>query len=322
MSSDPMWKQDANGIEHPTPETLLAHEREQCTEHEKSRINEHLLTGCALCNRLRADLTQSSHALNQLKYMSRYLYYPELQSNQVLFHMQRGEALTSALTGKRKRKFQVQSKSQITGQYVHKKSVRIVSLPAAFALLLIFMTAVLVLAYTVVNSGQYNTLIGQLTSGFTTPGPNATGVVPHQPTPTNTVPVKITATPSVSATAGASSTPTSTVVKGAAIDYCPQHENRGSLVYICGNGFKVGDKVSLVLDYYGSNTPVIWGSFLVNARGEFTGWYFYSCKNVPRDVYAKDETLMPASVTSNILTHMPVAGCHGPTPTFTPGRRT
>src|ERR1700694_915580 len=168
MSSDLMWKRDANGVEHPTPETLLAFMREQCTEHEKSRMNEHLLTGCVPCSRVRARLTLSSNALIQLKYMSRYLYYPELQSNQVLLHAQRGEPLTSVWTGKRKRKFQAQSRSQITRQYAHKRSVRIVSLPVAFALLLLFMTAVLVLAYSVVNSGLYIPIPGQQSGGFTT----------------------------------------------------------------------------------------------------------------------------------------------------------
>src|SRR6202165_144147 len=141
MSSDLMWKRDANGVEHPTPETLLAFMREQCTELEKSRINEHLLAGCVPCGRVRAGLTPSSNALDQLKYMSRCQYYPELQSNQVLLHAQRGEPLSSMWTGKRKRKFQAQSRPvrrpQVTGLYARKAGLRYMSIPAAFGIFLI-----------------------------------------------------------------------------------------------------------------------------------------------------------------------------------------
>ena len=112
MSGDQPGKRDANVdanvIEHPTQEALLAFICEQCTEHEQNRIQQHLLAGCEPCNQRHADLKQSSHTLHYLKHMSRYLYYPEVQSNQVLLHMKRGEPLTSAWTGKRHRTFQKQ----------------------------------------------------------------------------------------------------------------------------------------------------------------------------------------------------------------------
>src|SRR5450755_1859796 len=124
MVSDLMWKRDALGVEHPTREILLAFIGEQCSEHEKSCISEHLLAGCVPCNQLHKGLSQDCDALNHLNHMSRYLYYPELQSKQVLLHAQRGEPLTSAWTGNRKRKFQVSSRSgarpQATGLYARK----------------------------------------------------------------------------------------------------------------------------------------------------------------------------------------------------------
>jgi hypothetical protein len=334
MSSDLTWKRDANGVEHPARETLLAFIREQCSEHEENRINEHLLAGCVPCNRLHAILTQDSNALNQLKHMSRYLYYPELQSNQVLFHIQRGEPLTSIWTGKRKGKFQVQSRlagRSASQQFTHKTGLRIfrVSFPVAFGLLLIVTTVAIVLAYTIASfvklpfqlPGQQPNIL------YYSPGPDPTNIAEHQPTPTATVPVTITPTPTVSATVDVSPTPTVTVtvtaVPGPAIDYCPLSGYKGPLIYICGYRFKAGDKVSLLLEYYGSNTPVMWrDSYRVNAHGEFSGYlYFSSCKYVPRAIYAKDETLVSASVTSNMLTNIPVAGCYGLTPTPTPGGR-
>ncbi len=313
--------------EHPTREALLAFICEQCSAHEKNRINEHLQSGCAPCNRLRADLTQSSNALNHLKYMSGCLSYPELQSNQVLFHMQRGESLTSALTGKRKRKFQIQGspvrRPQATGRYARKAGLRYVSIPAAFAMLILFMILVVTLVYALANMGKLLPFPINLPTNslHSDPVPNNPNLTQHQLTPTITVPVTITPTPSVSATEDTSPTPTVTVVKGPAIDYCPPNGYKSSLILICGHGFKAGDKVSLVLDFYGSNAPVIWGSFQVNTHGEFIGWYFYSCKNPPIAIYARDKTLMPASIISNILTTNPVVGCNGSTPTPTPDGR-
>src|SRR5579863_2258371 len=197
MSSDLTWKRDANGVEHPTPEILLAFIREQCSEYEQNRVNEHLLAGCGPCNRLHAYLKQSSHPLNHLKYVSSYLYYPELRSNQILLHMQRGEPLTSVWTGKRKRKFQIQSRPGGGRQYADKTGLRVfrLSFPVAFGLLLILTTVAIVLAYTIASFVKLPFLLpGQQSSNiYLTQGPNTTGFKEHQQTPT------ITSTPSVSA---------------------------------------------------------------------------------------------------------------------------
>jgi hypothetical protein len=329
MSSDLAWKRDANGVEHPAREALLAFIREQCSEHEKNRINEHLLAGCVPCNRLHATLTQDSNPLNQLKHISRYLYYPEFQSSQVLFHLQRSEPLTSVWTGKRKRKFQAQSRSvrrpQATGRYARKAGLRYVSIPAAFAMLILFTIIVVTLVYALASMGKLPSfsIDWPINILHNDAGSNNPSLEQHQLMPTATVPVTITPTPSESATVGVSPTPsvTVTVMPGPSIDYCPQSGYNGLLIYICGYHFKAGDKVSLLLEYDGSNTPVVWrDSYRVNAHGEFSGYlYFPFCKYVPRAIYAKDETLVPASVTSNTLTNIPVVGCRELTPTPTPG---
>lgn len=326
MSSDPVWKRDANGIEHPSREALLAFMCEQCAEHEKYRINEHLLTGCVPCNRIYTESKQSSNALSHLNSMSRYLYYPELQSNRVLLHMQRGVPFTSVWTGKRKRKFQVRSRSA-GRQQGHRTGLRIfrLSFPVAFGLFLLFATVAIVLAYTIASlvQGQFK-LPGQPGYRFYSQQgqPAITG---HQPTVTVTVVPTIT--PSVSATGVLSPTltPTITAVKGPTIDFCSPRGYSGPVIFICGYGFKAGDKVSLVLNLYGESTPVIAGiTTTVDKQGGFLGWYIYSCKNPPIALYARDDTLMPATVYSNTLTHILVVGCHGsrpapaPTPTYTP----
>lgn len=325
MSGSSLWKRDAKGAQHPVQELLLAYIREQCTEHEQNRVQEHLLAGCAPCNQHHTELKQSSHALNHLKYMSRYLYYPELQSNQVLPHMKRGEPLTSAWTGKRKRKFQVRSR----GQYDHKNQstgLRVfrLSFPVAFGLLLIFTTVAVVLAYTIASFMRFPLPLPWQPSGsfYHNPGPYEANVAPHT-TPTKIVIQTITPSSSPGVTVTGSPTSTETVVKGPLIDFCPPRGFSGPFIVICGYDFNAGDKVSLVLNLYGKNTPVIWGTFPVDKHGEFAGWYVYSCKNPPVSLYARDDTLMPTSVVSNTLTHITVAGCHGPgsapVPVGTPG---
>lgn len=327
MSSDPKWERDANGVEHPTPETLLAFMREQCTEHEKSRINEHLLTGCVPCNRVRAGLTLSSNALNQLKYMSRYLYYPELQSNQVLLHAQRGEPLTSVWTGKRKRKFQAQSRPvrrpQATGLYRRKAGLRYMSIPAAFGIFLIVAVIAIALTYALVTINSLSSKGGQPGNQIYNTGPNATGVARQQPTATNTVPVTITSVPSVSATESVSPTPTGPVGPKPTIEICGRPTYM--ILQICGYGFKTSDKISLVLDYYGSRLPLVRHSVPADNLGEFMdSWNIYSCRNLPIAIYAEDLSQKPGSVNSNVLiSSIQVLGCPGPTssPTPTPGGR-
>lgn len=321
MSSNLLWQRGANGVEHPAQDILLAFVREQCTEQERNRIQEHLQAGCVPCNRLRTELKQSSHALSYLKHMSRYLYYPELQSNQVLLHVQRGKPLTSAWTGKRKRKFQV--RSRLAGrQQGYGSGLRVfrLSFPVAFGLLLIFTTVAVVLAYTIAGFIRLPLPLPWQPSGsfYTNLEPNTANVAPHT-TPTITVQLTVTpaSSPSPGVTVTTSPTPTVTVVNGPAIDFCSPHGYSGPYIFICGNGFNAGDKVSLVMDLYGKNPPAIVGSFPVDKHGEFIGWYVSSCKNPPISVYARDDTLMPATVISNTLTHILVAGCHGPGPTPT-----
>ena len=326
MSSNPVWKKDASGVEHPTHELILAFIRGQCSEQEGNRISGHLHAGCVPCNRLHTGLTQESAALNQLKHMSRYLYYPELQPGRVLLHAQRGEPLTSVWTGKRKRKFQAQSRTggrpQPARQYAQKATLRVFSLPAAFAMLLLFMLVAFMLTYAFVTMGK-GYLNGQPTNHiYIGRGPYTPGVVPHKPTPTNTGSVTITPTSTESATEGPSPTPTATVVvvKGPTIETCPPPKYTGLYIFICGYNFKVGDQVSLVLKYYGDNSPVMRRSLMVDKRGEFMdSWNIYSCRYLPIAIYAVDVTQESASRTSNILTPVRMASCGWLTPTVTPG---
>src|SRR5260370_33103579 len=283
MCSNAVWRKAPSGVEHAADELILDFIVGQCSEQETGRMSRHLYAGCVPCNRLHAGLTQESATLNQLKHISRYLYYPEMQPERVLLHAQRGEPLTSVWTGKRKRKFQVQSRPGVrlhaTHQYAHKASVRFFSIPAAFGILLLFMV-VLALAYTFLNRTiaplfpwqQQNYLHPDIPSGLVVPT--------HQPPAPTLMPTK-TSTPTVSVTEGPSPTPTATVVvvKGPTIETCPPPKYTGPYIFICGYNFKVGDQVSLALKYYGDNSPVMRRSLIVDKQGEFMdSWNIYSCR--------------------------------------------
>ena len=300
MSSDPTWKRDANGVEHPGREVLLACIRKQCSEPEKRRVSEHLLAECASCKQLCIRLAEDSAALNHLHYISHHLYYPELQSNQVLLHAQRGEPLTSMWTGKRKRKFQAQNRAQRTSRYTYKRSMRIASLPAALALLLLFMLVAIVLTYalvTISNGASH----GQPSSKFYVgQGLNTPGVASHQPTP----PIPVTNTPTGSATG-----PT-TIIDGARLKVCSPNHYFGSAIYICGEGFKAGAKVWLEVDYYGSNSLKTLGPYTINKDGKFKAYWSIACKNSPVTVYAANKMQQPLT---NPLTNIARDGCYLPT---------
>ena len=312
MSSDAVWKRDANGVEHPSREALLASIREQCTEREKNRINEHLLSGCVPCNRIHTGLKQDSNPLNHLYHMSRRLYYPELQSNQMLLHMRRGVSLTSTWTGKRKRKFQV--RSQLAGRHLKRETgLRVfrLSFPVAFGLLLLFTTVAIVLAYTIASLVQAPPRVpNQSSTQFyrQISQPTITG---HQ-TPTATVTGTITPSP------GLTVSPTSapTIIKGAKLTVCGWSRYSGWMVPVCGRGFKGVSKVWLEIEDHGNNSFKPYGPYFVTSSGDFMIPVYLYCKNSPVIIYAANKAQQPLTLP---LTYVSRAGCYLPTPNVTPG---
>jgi|SRR5579859_2229215 len=316
MSSDAVWKRDASGVEHPSREAILAFIREQCAEDEKNCINEHLLTGCVPCNRIYTGLKQDSNSLNHLFYMSPRLYYPGLQSNQVLLHMRRGVPLTSVWTGKRKRKFQV--RSQLAGRHPGRRTgLRVFrfGVPFAFGLLLLFTTVAIVLAYSIASivesqpklSGQSSPQIHSLTKQPTIMG--------HQ-TPTATVTGTLTPAPEL--TVSPSPTPAPTIIKGAKLTVCWWSQYTGWMLPICGRGFKGVSKVWLAIEYHGSDTFKLSGPYFVNSSGDFTVPVNLYCKDSPVIIYAANKAQQPLTLP---VTYTSRSGCYLPTPNVTPGSR-
>lgn len=315
MSSEPLRKRDASDVEHPSQGALLAFIREQCAAHEKNRINEHLLTGCASCNRLYAELKQTSNTLNYLNSMPRYLFYPELQSNQLLLHAQRGVPLTSMWTGKRKRRFQVR---QVAGRQQERGAgLRIfrLSFPVAFGLLLTFMTVAVVLAYTIASFVRLPFLLPGQSSNHIYPLQNQPTITRHQPTPTVTVAVTITPSPGVTVSPGPTLAPT--IIEGAKLTVCSPSQYPDSIILICGHGFKGVNKVWLEVGYHGSNSLKTFGPYPVSSAGEFRVPVIisFSCRNSSVIVYAANKKQQP--LTLPLMTGAR-SGCYLPTPNVPP----
>lgn len=317
MSSEPVWKRDAIVSEHPSREAIFAFIRKQCAEPEKNTINEHLLSGCVPCNRILTESKQSIHALNHLNYMSRYLYYPEVQSNQVLLHMRRGVPLTSMVTGKRKRKSQMRHspvrKSQ-AARYTRKTDLRFISIPAAFAMFILCVLLVATVVYALAS-------IGNLPLSNVLPinifhidrGPITTSIRTHQLPPRATVAVAKASSP------GATVSPTlpATIIMGANLELCKGSPNSGPIVFICGHGFTGVNKIWLEIAFYGSNSLKTIGPFSITGSGELKMpvSFYLSCRNSPVTIYAGNKKQQPLTLP---LTNISRSDCSSPTPTATP----
>ena len=310
MSSDAVWKRDVSGIEHPSHEAILAFIRKQCAEDENNRIDEHLLTGCVSCNRAHIVLKQDSNLLNQLFDMSHGLYYPELQSNQVLLHMQRDVPLTSVWTGKRK----VQAQNQLADRQLGRRAglpIFKFSVPFAVGVILLFTTFAIVLTYSFANIIESQSRLSSQLSPQSHLPPAQTTIIEHQPTASATV----TTTPSPELMVSPSPTSAPTIIKGARLVVCPWSQYSGWAVFICGRGFKGVGKVWLAIASHSSNARP-YGPYLVNSYGEFEAWVYTACKNSPVIIVAVNKAQQPLTFP---WTYTSKAGCYSPNPNVTPG---
>src|SRR5579863_406225 len=292
MVSDSAWKKDASGIEHPAHSILLAFIREQCPEHEK-RIHAHLAL-CDQCGQTYAGLSQTSNTLNNLEQMPRYLRYPELEPELVLAHAQRGVPLRSAWTGRRKREMQgkQQEAKRVGARFIAsapKPSLRMVSLPASFGLLLLCIVGVLMVAYALVNIVKPPLLPGDAPVKYHVNNqPNSALLEGHTPTPSAVV---------------VSSMP------GPVIALCSSPGD--TRLVICGSGFKPKDRVELVVTAPGNKRPILTQKLTINAQGGFKQSLNVSaCKNLAITVVTGDVSHKPfISLKTLIISSMP--GCIG-----------
>ena len=267
MAGNARWTSYSDVNKHPEDSLLLAYLRKQQLEDGLS-IAQHIeVEKCPRCLHKLNKLKQVSTTLDALGVMQSYLHYPELSVAHTYARMQRAANHR---------------------QQPRKSAVRLISLPAAFGLTLLFMVAMLVFA----NYSGKSSIPGPLQGGTNASQNNSTALQRQQVTPTPNL--ALTAT----ANAGTNITPTATPVTGPYIEVCSTHYNiaRWRLV-ICGHNFETGYKVTLVA--FG-NVPVWLSNLPVDKQGDFkVGWNIVNCGNLPSIIVAH-EVVNPKPISARL----------------------
>jgi len=267
MAGNARWTSYSDVNKHPEDSLLLAYLRKQQLEDGLS-IAQHIeVEKCPRCLHKLNKLKQVSTTLDALGVMQSYLLYPELSVTHTYAHMQRAANHR---------------------QQPRKSAVRLISLPAAFGLTLLFMVAMLVFA----NYSGKSSIPRPLQGGTNASQNNSTALQRQQATPTPNL--ALTAT----ANAGTNITPTATPVTGPYLEVCSTHYNiaRWRLV-ICGYNFEAGYKVTLVAL---GNVPVWLPNLPVDKQGDFkVGWNIVNCGNLPSIIVAH-EVVNPKPISARL----------------------
>ncbi len=267
MAGNARWTSYSDVNKHPEDSLLLAYLRKQQLEDGLS-IAQHIeVEKCPRCLHKLNKLKQVSTTLDALGLMQSYLHYPELSVTHTYARMQRAANHR---------------------QQPRKSAVRLISLPAAFGLTLLFMVAMLVFA----NYSGKSSIPRPLQGGTNASQNNSTALQRQQATPTPNL--ALTAT----ANAGTNITPTATPVTGPYLEVCSTHYNiaRWRLV-ICGYNFEAGYKVTLVAL---GNVPVWLPNLPVDKQGDFkVGWNIVNCGNLPSIIVAH-EVVNPKPISARL----------------------
>jgi hypothetical protein len=296
MASRTWWIRDEKGIEHPEDSVLLAYVRQQQLE-DRLRIVQHIDgERCPRCRQKCSEFVQISATLDVLGHIAAYQHYPELPAAQAYVNVQRAVDEQNAL--------QAFKQWMSNRQRPRRSAVRLISVPIAFGLALLFTVVMLVLA----SHGVM--LVPQSSQGSVSPSQNNSTVVAPQFS-TRTPDLTLTANASASATPTLS--PTASPVPQGDIQVCSTHADIAQLhLVICGSNFVPGHQVSLVVIISGK-APIVRHPVLVNKQRDIQdGWYINNCKNVPVAIFAYDVTKQ--SVQSQVLQNISFAGCPTPTP--------
>src|SRR5437764_14360914 len=140
MAGNTWWKPDNGGKEHPEDSILLAYIRRQQVE-DHLKISQHIdVEQCPRCLRKYSELAQISATLDVLGQMAHYQRYPELSAERTFAYVQQKAA------GKRN-PLPAYLQRASNQQRPRKSAIRLVSLPAAFGLTILFTVVMLVLAH-------------------------------------------------------------------------------------------------------------------------------------------------------------------------------
>jgi hypothetical protein len=251
---------------HPEDSLLLAYLRGQELEALSSVIQHIEDEKCSVCLQKLHELKQVNATLDVLGEMRHYQYYPELSVADTYARMQ------NAVSRK------APAKSAMDGaNYRHrprKSAVRLISVPVAFGLAILFTMAMLVFAR----------FSGTSFNPFSQTG----GTSPVQLIVTVAVPPQTTSTPGVNPTATAIVQPEA---KEPHIKVCSTQTNIAQMrLVICGFNFDREHKATLVI-YVTDKGPFWVHAIPVDRHGKLqVGWIIADCSNVPTFVYGYEFT--------------------------------
>ena len=253
--------------EHPEDSVLLAYLRKQLED--PLNVSRHIeVEECLRCRHKLNKLTQASATLDVLARMQQYQHYPELSVADTYAYVRKAadkrtpvQALLHRINNR---------------QRPRTSAVRLVSLPVAFGLAILFTVAMLVFA----NLSGQSWIPVPVLKVIKYSQDSSTVVVPPHSTPD----FALTAT----ANARTNITPTATPVTGPYIEVCstPYNIAHWRLV-ICGHNFEAGYKVTLVAL---GKTPTWLPNLSVDKQGNFqVGWNIVNCRNLPTTIIAYEK---------------------------------
>jgi hypothetical protein len=266
MAGNTRWTSYKDVNEHPEDSILLAYLRKQQVK-DRLSVSQHInLEKCPRCLHKLDELEQVSATLDVLGKIRSYQHYPELSVADTYERMQRAAShrtpTKASLNGANQR------------QRPRKSVVRLISLPAAFGLAILFTVAMLVFA--------------NLSGTSWNPEPSKESISHSQGNSTVVVFPHSTPTPDLDLTATAGTTPVLTTTK-AYIKVCstPADIVQRRLV-ICGHNFDPAHEAALLA--FGKK-PMWQSNLPVDQHGTFQfGWNIVNCSNLPTIIYSYEAT--------------------------------
>ena len=294
MTGNTRWISSHDVDEHPDDSILLAYLRGQELEVRSSVIQHIDIEKCPVCLQKLNVLNQVSTTLDVLGDMRSYQHYPELSVADTYARMQ--NTVNHRIPAKTARK------GAYYRQRPRKSAVRLISVPAAFGLAILFTMAMLVFA----------NLSGRSFNPFSFAG----GTSPGQNILTVAVPPHATSTREANLTATAIVTPTGTPqAKEPQMKVCSTQANIDQMhLVICGSHFENTHKVILFV-YVPGKRPILYRIISVDKHGEFQiGWKIADCGNVPTFISGYEVTSSKPIIVELHITSF--GNC--PVPTITP----
>jgi hypothetical protein len=306
MAGNARWTSYSDVNKHPEDSLLLAYLRKQQLEDGLS-ISQHIdVEKCPRCLHKLNELKQVSATLDVLGVMRSYQHYPELSVADTYARMQS--------TANRR----IPAKASMNGvNHRHRprrSAVRLISVPAAFGLAILFTMAMLVFANL---SGKL--VIPSALQGVIKPSLSNSPVIIARfssPTPNPDLTATVSVTPVQTATSEPITKPYLTICS------TPANIAQWRLV-ICGYNFDTAHKVVL---FASGKKPLLQINLHVDQHGKLQiGWRIADCGDLPTIIYAYEQTsLKPIYVKLQITsfgncpatTTTPIVGPSGFSPNY------